>query len=44
VDITGQDIFTDGDAQLAVHIALLILRLEDKLPRPALLEAAGASH
>lgn len=35
-EITRLDVFNDGDTQLAVQLALLILRLEDRLaaPRP----------
>jgi len=37
-EITGLDVVSDGDVQLAVQLALLILRLEDRLglPEPAL--------
>jgi DNA-binding PucR family transcriptional regulator len=33
-EITGLDIVSDGDVQLAVQLALLILRLEDRLGSP----------
>jgi GAF domain-containing protein/sugar diacid utilization regulator len=33
-EITGLDILADGDVQLAVQLALLILRLEDRLGGP----------
>ncbi len=33
-DLTGLDIVGSGDVQLAVQLALLILRLEGRLPEP----------
>ena len=40
--ITGQDVLADCDVQLAVQLALLILRLEDRLSQSPELVPAGA--
>ena len=43
-EITGQDFLGDGDVQLAVQLALLILRLEARLAPSAELAVVGAAN